>query len=475
MMSDAHSRAVQLDPTAPAAGSASRPRGRPRRTDQRGRLLSAIVAVVGERGYARAKIGEIAARAGVSRATFYDQFADKEDCFVAAHRDLGDRTAAAVEATIERAEPARAAQAAIVAIGALAQQSPDELRFLTHEALLAGPSARRSHDELLGRLEEVIERCWQRAPSDALAPNVPAKVLVGGAVRLLGIYGRRSGPPSDELLADLTQWVDCYDSDEPGHLRRDPLGQPRVVVADGSDLAPPVWPRTLPRGRHRLPKDQVDAIQRERIAYGAARVTEKQEPGEVAVSDIVAAAGVSREVFYAHFRDKEHAFLASHQLIFESLMGAASGAFFMPGMSWPERVWSAGESFAGLLAAMPSFAHYAFVSAYGIGEIGVRRVDEAILGFGLFLEEGYRQRPQGSQLPHVVSDAIATAIAAPAAYHIRNGETHILPALLPVATYTALAPFMGPRAAGEQVDRLVAQCSRFAPQSTGAHQSAGAP
>src|ERR1700676_4290834 len=66
------------------------PRGRhglPREqvlASQRGRCLAAIAEAVAEHGFARATVADVIRRAGVSRETFYEQFADKEDCFLAA-------------------------------------------------------------------------------------------------------------------------------------------------------------------------------------------------------------------------------------------------------------------------------------------------------------------------------------------------------------------------------------------------------
>jgi AcrR family transcriptional regulator len=51
---------------------------------QRGRLLFAIAQVVAEKGYAAATVADIVDRASVSRSTFYEQFEDKEACFLAA-------------------------------------------------------------------------------------------------------------------------------------------------------------------------------------------------------------------------------------------------------------------------------------------------------------------------------------------------------------------------------------------------------
>ena len=51
---------------------------------QRRRMLAAMVAAVAEKGYLDVVVGDVVRRARVSRATFYDQFADKTDCFIAA-------------------------------------------------------------------------------------------------------------------------------------------------------------------------------------------------------------------------------------------------------------------------------------------------------------------------------------------------------------------------------------------------------
>ena len=44
--------------------------------------------VVAEKGYAATTVADVVERAGVSRRTFYEQFADKEACFLAAY-DVG--------------------------------------------------------------------------------------------------------------------------------------------------------------------------------------------------------------------------------------------------------------------------------------------------------------------------------------------------------------------------------------------------
>lgn len=47
-------------------------------------MLSAITEAVAEKGYAKTVVADVIARSGVSRATFYEQFSSKDDCFRAA-------------------------------------------------------------------------------------------------------------------------------------------------------------------------------------------------------------------------------------------------------------------------------------------------------------------------------------------------------------------------------------------------------
>src|SRR5688572_28032972 len=66
---------------------------------QRTRLLEAVGRAVAERGYAAETIDDVVRRAGVSKKTFYEHFADKEECFLAAYE-------AASEELLERVREA---------------------------------------------------------------------------------------------------------------------------------------------------------------------------------------------------------------------------------------------------------------------------------------------------------------------------------------------------------------------------------
>ena len=53
-------------------------------TIQRSRILFAMAEAVADQGYPAVSVADVVRRAGVSRATFYEMFSDKQDCFLAA-------------------------------------------------------------------------------------------------------------------------------------------------------------------------------------------------------------------------------------------------------------------------------------------------------------------------------------------------------------------------------------------------------
>jgi AcrR family transcriptional regulator len=63
---------------------------------QRDRMLFAMAEAIADEGYAGVSVTHVVTRAGVSRATFYEQFADKQDCFLSAF----DRAAELLSASL---------------------------------------------------------------------------------------------------------------------------------------------------------------------------------------------------------------------------------------------------------------------------------------------------------------------------------------------------------------------------------------
>ncbi len=140
---------------------------------QRARLLEAVGRAVAERGYAAATIDDVVRGAGVSKKTFYDHFAGKQDCFLAAYE-------AASTELLERVREAHATQAAwlertragIIAYLRWLAADPALARVFLIEVAAAGPRALERRERLRDRYAEVMA---ERRPANA--PRLPIEVF----------------------------------------------------------------------------------------------------------------------------------------------------------------------------------------------------------------------------------------------------------------------------------------------------------
>lgn len=83
-------------------------------------------------------------------------------------------------------------------------------------------------------------------------------------------------------------------------------------------------PKQLPRGRHKLSRDQVVQDQRERIFTAMADAMADRGYVSTPVAEILRRAGVSRETFYEQFSSKQECFVAAHQAAVDRLAESVS-------------------------------------------------------------------------------------------------------------------------------------------------------
>jgi TetR/AcrR family transcriptional regulator len=124
---------------------------------QRRRMLAAMVAAVAEKGYVAVAVTDVVARARVSRATFYDQFADKNDCFLAAVHACADSLAATMhDGVAEGLTPRERVRATFdTYLGDLAA-FPEGARVCLVEVHAAGPLAAESRRRIQARFAELL-------------------------------------------------------------------------------------------------------------------------------------------------------------------------------------------------------------------------------------------------------------------------------------------------------------------------------
>jgi AcrR family transcriptional regulator len=171
---------------------------------QRLRILTALGEVAAERGAGHVTVAHIVARAGISRRTFYDLFADKEDCFLAAFEQALAQAAVTVSPAWRQPGSWRErARNALWALLTFFDAHPAAARLCVVEALAAGPRALERRQEVVRLLIAAVDQGRSEVPKNSPSPpSLTADGVVGAVVSV--IHSRLLLPgPRREPLAGL--------------------------------------------------------------------------------------------------------------------------------------------------------------------------------------------------------------------------------------------------------------------------------
>jgi AcrR family transcriptional regulator len=180
---------------------------------QKQRLFDAAAIVFSRVGYADASAEAISRQAGMSKATFYEHFANKEECLVAlfefvssnmldglvdasrsAGRDFRDRHRAGLRAILE-----------------IADANPPMAQATLVETMGAGPRVAEMRDRVLNTVAQVMYEETVRAAAEIPGGGPPfasvdeAFAIVGATFELVSRQLRRGQP---ECLLDLEPLVE---------------------------------------------------------------------------------------------------------------------------------------------------------------------------------------------------------------------------------------------------------------------------
>jgi AcrR family transcriptional regulator len=438
-----------------------------RKSTQRERLMGAMIDLAGRDGLAAATIAHVIANAGVSRPTFYEYFADRDACFIAALADVQQQLLTDVRDAVERDPPELAVKATIGALIEFANSRPTRAQLVLNEALGGGAKALDVRDRGIADIAQVIAQAERQAPSAAAVPDLYKPALIGGVYRMLATRLRRGEPNTSVLRDDLLRWIASYQR---------PAAAQRWYSLEPVALAPPSAPSTallapppLPPGRPRVASEEVLYTQRLRILLATADVaSEKGYPGST-IAEITKRAGVDGRAFYRQFANKQEVFAAVHELFFQHLVALTASAFFT-GESWPERIWKAVHTFAGVLESNPKLAYFEFVESHAAGPLAMQRFNDATAAFTIFLQEGFQQH-HSNPPPHVALEAIVATSFEVFYLQLRRHSDVPLAGLTPHLARLSLVPFLGAVETDELIATKLRDTATLAPTSATTHHS----
>ncbi len=170
--------------------------------DQRERILIAMAEVIAKRGYQGTTIEHIVKRAGVSRATYYEYFENREACLLAgfdeAVEELRRRIAAAMEA--EQEWPLRI-RAGLTAFLEFVAEDPALARTCLLELVTAGPRAMERYEQALASFAPAFARGRELAADADELPETLEESIAGGIVWM--VHQRLLRGEADEVLGLL--------------------------------------------------------------------------------------------------------------------------------------------------------------------------------------------------------------------------------------------------------------------------------
>jgi len=168
---------------------------------QRWRLLGAAAEVLAERGYARTRVADIAAKAGVSRGTLYEHFDDLPACLLAAY-EMAANCVCDLAASVRDAEREWGAclRAALEEIMGFLAEEPALAHLFSTEVAVGVPAIAAARERLIDRLVET--GAGRRSLEGAFA-LVSEQVSAGDAALLpqlapqLALLIRQEGEPGE--------------------------------------------------------------------------------------------------------------------------------------------------------------------------------------------------------------------------------------------------------------------------------------
>jgi AcrR family transcriptional regulator len=204
--------------------------------------------------------------------------------------------------------------------------------------------------------------------------------------------------------------------------------------------------RRLPPGRHGLSREFVTRNQRERLIAGTIAAVAEHGYRETSVTQIAAAAGVSRRTFYGYFTTKEECFGATYDLFERHLLEAIAGSGEKE-RSWSAKVRERVRTLLEFLAANPDLVRFSLVAPPSAGGEAAERGRSFLEALVEQLTEGHPDPRGGTDASALELEAMQGSIASVLTGAVRVRDEEALVEAAPQLVELVLAPFVGRRRA----------------------------
>jgi AcrR family transcriptional regulator len=408
---------------------------------QRTRIHGAMIEAVAEQGYAATSVGRVVALAGVSRRCFYEQFANKEQCFLAtfdllAARGLRRMSAAYLATPGDPEDRLGAAFAAFAEVAATRRKAAS---LVLLDAEKAGPGGTLRLRRLMALGERLLARSFMDSPGTSAEPAPPplVRAVAGGLRAAMSRSVRESGAPAGaDFAASMGRWTLHFRSPAAGRMAE---RMPERVARRLRESA------TGARGEAYVRVRSGDS--RVRLLENTLRLAALDDYAQLTAVQIAEAANVSIDAFHALFADTEECFLAALDMLGEELLGIAAADPGLRSCDWPRAVRRAIGELMCFLAEHPVYARTIAQDAFAAGPQAARRNLELSKAIATLLTEGAPRHARDEMLV----DGLGGAIWHTVGCQVAAARIQLLPAMSDYISYVALAPAIGADLAAEVV------------------------
>jgi AcrR family transcriptional regulator len=399
--------------------------------NQRARLYGAMIEAISERGYPRTTVAQVIALAGVSRRAFYEQFENKEACFLATYDIVVARARKLVLDgwARERGWENRMHGACKALLDDIAE-SPKGPRLVLVDSLGVGPRTRERMTLAAATFERVFTAAFAADPKGEEMSPLIVRAIVAGIrhVAFTRMYEKRE-KELYVLTDEVLDWVESY---------RSPLAK-RLNVSGlvAKDTVQPGAAAFL-----------AGEDKRARALGALVHLTLDEGYSELSDPQIAQFAGISTEAFHKLFATKEACYLALlDEIVAEAMQAVRAAVEDAP--SWPEAVLLAVGALTEYFAAHEALSRLAFIDIFEVGPGMVGRMTRSIEDFTKLLDE---MGPDARRGPLVAREAMTGAIWGIVSSYTANDRVRKLPRLVDQLTFIVLAPYIGAKDAIETIE-----------------------
>ena len=399
--------------------------------NQRARMYGGMIEAVSERGYPQTTVAHVIAYAGVSRRAFYEQFQNKEACFLATYDIIVARARKLVlDSWGNERGWANRLHAACKALLDDVAERPKGPRLVLVDSLGIGPRARERMTLASTTFERVLAMAFESHPDGVDLSPLTIRAIVAGIrhVAFTRMYEQRE-KELYTLTDEVLDWIESYRSPVARRLNVSGLVQP-------ADVEP-------------QPAAFLAADDKRARALGAlVHLTLDERYAELSDPQIAQFAGISTEAFHKQFATKEACFLAVLDEFVAEAMEAVKAAV-ADTRDWPEAVHLAVRALIEYFAAHEALSRMAFIDIFDVGPGMIGRMTRSIEDFTKLLDE---LGPEPRRGPLVAREAITGAIWGIVSSYTAHDRVRQLPRLVDQLSFIMLAPYIGAKPAMETIE-----------------------